>query len=407
MRVIILFIAIIGCTLSASAKSIKIESFDPSPFDQTASVYQKLDNNGIPCSLIKIPVSDGIDKISFEGNIIETNNDGSEIYAYFTAGTKQIVVKISGFPPLRIVFSDYGVYRLFSKQVYNLALSIDSGSSKNPPSTPIRIHDMLDNSDSDPIDDMVEKANQLYADGKIAKAIPLLEKAAELGHTEALLSLGLLYENGVGSEKNWILKPNKYIAFNKVQNSAQQGYTPAQKVLSRYYLTGIGISPDKERAEIWKNIYNLNINDETNSSDDTDKTFTFAELMPEYPGGEKQMYHDLSLNTKYPTIAVENNIQGKIILNFIIEKDGSISDIQIAHSIKIPPYRAKIDGEDMNTYNQNVMNYNNWTSEAVRALEDASIVAVKGLKKFYPGKMNGVPVRVHYTIPISFKLQGA
>ncbi len=406
MRVIILFITIIGCALSASAKSITVESFNPSPFDQTASIYQKLDNNGIPCSLIKIPVLNGIAEVSFEGNIIETNNDGSEIYAYFTAGTKQIVVKISGFPPLRIVFSDYGVYRLFSKQVYNLSLKIDSGTSNNPPSKSIRIHDLLDNSDSDPIDDMVEKANQLYAGGKIAKAIPLLEKAAELGHTEALLSLGLLYENGVGSKDNWTLKPNKYIAFKKVQNSAQQGYMPAQKVLSRYYLTGIGISPDKERAEIWNNIYNKNIKDESNSYDDTIQPFTSVELMPEYPGGEKQLYHDLSLNTKYPRIAAENNMQGKIILEFVIEKDGSISDIQIARSIKIPPYRAKEESEDINTYNQNVMDYNKWTSEAVRAMEDASIDAVKGLKKFYPGKMNGVPVRVHYNLPISFKLQG-
>lgn len=404
MRVIILFIAIIGCTLSASAKSIKIESFNPSPFDLTASVYQKLDNNGIPCSLIKIPVLDGITEISFEGNIIETNNDGSEIYAYFTAGTKQIVVKISGFPPLRIVFSDYGVYRLFSKQVYNLSLSIDLGSSKNPLSTPTRIHDILDNSDFDPIDDMVEKANQLYADGKISEAIPLLEKAAELGHTEALLSLGLLYENGVGSKDNWILKPNKYIAFKQVQNAAQQGYTPAQKVLSRYYLTGIGISPDKGRAEVWKDIYNLNINDESNSSDNTNQAFTCAELMPEYPGGEKQLFHDLNLNLDYPAIAAEENMQGTIILKFVVEKDGSISNIQIVRSIKIPPYRAKLDSEDLNTYNQDVMDYNNRAHEVVRALENAGIDAVKGLKKFYPGKENGVPVRVHYTLPITFKL---
>ncbi len=404
MRVIILFITIIGCTLSASAKSIKIKSFNPSPFDQTASIYQKLDNNGIPCSLIKIPVSDEIAEVSFEGNIIETNNDGSEIYAYFTAGTKQIVVKISGFPPLRIVFSDYGVYRLFSKQVYNLSLSIDTASSNNTPSTPIRIHDMLDNSDSDPIDDMVEKANQLYADGKKANAIPLLEKAAELGHAEALLSLGLLYENGVKSKGKWVLKPDEQTAFTMVQNSAQQGYTPAQKVLSRYYLTGIGLSPDKKQAENWKALYNNSISDESNLSDDN-KPFITVELSPEYPGGEKQLYHDLSVNLLYPNIAAENNIQGKIILTFVIEKDGSISNINILRSIKIPPYRAKADGEDANTYNHEVTYYNNCTSEAVRALEKAGIEAVKRLKKFYPGKNNGVPVRVHYTMPVNFKLQ--
>jgi len=392
---IITIILIIGNAFELPAKSLKVESFSPSPFDLTASTNQKLDNNDIPCALIKIPISDRLKDLSFEGNIIEQRNDGSEIFAYISAGTKQIIIKSKGFPPLRLVFSDFGVYRLISKQVYNLSLQIASAydtpaTSSAPELT--SIHDLLDNSQGDPIDEIVANANKLYAEGKQEDALPLLIKAAELGHTEALLSLGLLYEKGIGTKNNWVLKPNTSKAFINVQNSAQQGYAPAQKVLYRYYLTGIGVDANKELAEVWKRIYDIGT-----GLVDENQVFTTVELAPEYPGGEKQLLKDLSDRVIYPVAAAEIGIQGRIFLKFVVKKDGTIGEIEILKSSCYHMVSKNVDGSIV------------WEKETIpggnKDLEDAAIEAVRALNNFYPGKMNGLPVNVWYTIPITFKLQ--
>ncbi|MDE6317852.1 MAG: energy transducer TonB, partial [Muribaculaceae bacterium] len=77
----------------------------------------------------------------------------------------------------------------------------------------------------------------------------------------------------------------------------------------------------------------------------------------------------------YPTMAMENNVQGRVVVQFVVTKDGSIGEVKVA--------RGKDPDLD---------------KEAVRV--------VKTLPKFIPGKMNGQAVNVWYTLPINFKLQG-
>lgn len=100
--------------------------------------------------------------------------------------------------------------------------------------------------------------------------------------------------------------------------------------------------------------------------------FIVAEDMPEFPGKDLQGW--LKKNVKYPMIAQENNISGKVFVKFVIEKDGSITDVQILRSVE-----ASLD------------------KEAVRV--------VKAMPKWKPGKQRGKPVRVSYTIPINFQLR--
>lgn len=310
-------IIFIGHSVTLSAKSLKVATFSPSPFDLSASTNQKLDNNGIPCALIKIPISDRIKNVSFEGNIIEQINDGSEILAYITAGTKQIIIKSEGFPPLRLVFSDFGVYRLFSKQVYNLSLQISATSDTSTASSShelTSIHDLLENSQGDNFDEIVAEANKLYAECKPEDALPLLKKAAGLGHPEALLSLGLLYEKGIGINDNWLLEPDEFLAFKNVQNAAHQGYAPAQKVLSRYYFTGMGVDENNDLGDLWKRNYDNNVGNLD------DKIFTSVEIPPEYPGGEKQLLKDVYNGLIYPSSAQENGTQGHVKVRFVVKK---------------------------------------------------------------------------------------
>jgi len=101
---------------------------------------------------------------------------------------------------------------------------------------------------------------------------------------------------------------------------------------------------------------------------------TIVELMPAFNGGEEAMYQFLSENIKYPQVAKETGIQGTVIVKFVVEKDGSISDVQLLKTIG--------GGCD---------------EEAVRV--------VKAMPKWKVGKQNGEPVRVYFTLPIRFTLQ--
>ena len=108
---------------------------------------------------------------------------------------------------------------------------------------------------------------------------------------------------------------------------------------------------------------------------DENKVFTAVEQMPAFPGGEAALMKWISDHIRYPSIAQENNIQGRVTVQFVVTKNGSIGEVKVVRS-KDP---------DLD-------------KEAVRV--------VKSLPKFQPGKMNGQPVNVWYTLPINFKLQG-
>ena len=102
--------------------------------------------------------------------------------------------------------------------------------------------------------------------------------------------------------------------------------------------------------------------------------FQIVEEMPEYPGGEKKLLEYVGKSVKYPQIARESGIQGRVFVNFVIEPDGSVSNVKVLRGIG--------GGCD---------------EEAVRV--------IKSMAKWKPGKQRGKAVRVSYTLPVNFKLQ--
>ena len=106
---------------------------------------------------------------------------------------------------------------------------------------------------------------------------------------------------------------------------------------------------------------------------DEDEIFQVVEQMPEFPGGMEALLKYLGQNIKYPTMAQENGIQGKSIIEFVVNKDGSIVDPKVVKSLD--PSCDK---------------------EAMRV--------IKAMPKWTPGKQRGKPVRVKYTVPVSFRL---
>jgi len=104
------------------------------------------------------------------------------------------------------------------------------------------------------------------------------------------------------------------------------------------------------------------------------EVFVIVEDMPEFPGGELALRQWIANNIKYPVIAAENGIQGKVYVQFVVDRDGGISNARIARGVD-----ASLD------------------QEALRV--------VNSLPKWKPGMQRGKPVRVSYTVPINFQLQ--
>ena len=105
-----------------------------------------------------------------------------------------------------------------------------------------------------------------------------------------------------------------------------------------------------------------------------EKVFDVVEQMPDFPGGMSALMTYLSKHIKYPVVAEENGIQGRVIVTFVVEKDGSITDVQVIKSVD-----PSLD------------------KEAKRV--------VSTMPKWIPGKQNGSAVRVKYTLPVTFRLQ--
>lgn len=105
-----------------------------------------------------------------------------------------------------------------------------------------------------------------------------------------------------------------------------------------------------------------------------DKVFTIVEKMPEFPGGQLALRNFIARSIKYPVTAQEKGIQGKVFVNFVVEKDGSVGNLKIARGVS-----PELDKEALRVVGQ--------------------------LPKWTPGYQKGEPVRVAFTMPINFALQ--
>jgi protein TonB len=102
--------------------------------------------------------------------------------------------------------------------------------------------------------------------------------------------------------------------------------------------------------------------------------YNVVEQMPEFPGGEEALRKFLSNNVKYPAIAAENGVQGKVFVNFVVDRTGNISNVKVVRGVD-------------------------------PAVDKEAIRVVKSMPKWIPGRQNGETVRVSFTVPINFVLQ--
>ncbi|WP_315565319.1 TonB family protein [Hoylesella pleuritidis] len=103
------------------------------------------------------------------------------------------------------------------------------------------------------------------------------------------------------------------------------------------------------------------------------KVFDMVEEMPSFPGGQAALMQFLQSNTHYPAVAQENGVQGRVTVSFVVEKDGSITDVQVARS-------------------------------ADPSLDKEAVRVVKSMPRWTPGRQNGSTVRVKFNVPVTFRL---
>ena len=108
--------------------------------------------------------------------------------------------------------------------------------------------------------------------------------------------------------------------------------------------------------------------------EDDQVIFQVVETMPTFPGGDQALFKFLSDNIRYPVIAQENGIQGRVICQFVVNRDGSIVDVEVVRSVD-------------------------------PSLDREAIRVIRSMPNWKPGMQRGKAVRVKYTLPVNFRLQ--
>jgi protein TonB len=175
-------------------------------------------------------------------------------------------------------------------------------------------------------------------------------------------------------EEEQVMSSEKFTAYEMDDEVKPEEVTKTQDEMAQS-TTAVGafnVEGQEEAEHVLK--VNEKIVDEIPEAVEDTKVFEVVEQMPQYPGGDAALMQYLSSHIKYPVIAEENGIQGRVVCTFVVEKDGSITDVRVVKSVD-----PSLD------------------KEAVRV--------IKSMPKWIPGKQNGSAVRVKYTVPVTFRLQ--
>ena len=112
-------------------------------------------------------------------------------------------------------------------------------------------------------------------------------------------------------------------------------------------------------------------------TDSVEEEVIFIEVnpMPEFPGGQKALFDYLKFNTRYPKQAYRKGIEGRVVCQFVVKKDGKISNVKVVRS-----------GGD-------------------KSLDREAVRVIRSMPKWKPGKYQGKPVSVKYSVPVTFRLK--
>lgn len=275
------------------AQKYRVVSFEIAPNDLSAKTNPRLDNNGIPCALIKIPINDAIDSV--QGNVVgEVERIGLETNLYMTDGSKELKLIFANHLPIHILFKDYKIDGLHQSTTYLLKLSeTDSETSIEPIVLGERAFEDNDYETAMKIfKEVADDPTAQYFIGKMycfglgvdvdySEALRWAKKSADAGNPRGQNLLGVVYLNGFGNDSNpnealqlfklsaengdaigqlnlanayysgKYIKQDYYEAYKWYKLSAEQGNAQSQACLGNMYLYGIGTSQNEKESFKW------------------------------------------------------------------------------------------------------------------------------------------------------------
>lgn len=229
---------------------------------------------------------------------------------------------------------------------------------------------------------MYENGNGVEQD--YSKAFEWYMKAAQKNSSRAQNSVAFFYDEGIGVDQSFVEAAKWY------QKAADNNNGPAQYNLADMYANGIGVETDYDKAlELYRKAMVNGVKEASNeitkvnakkasallrADENSEPIYVTSTEMPEFPGGNEAFLLYLNKSIVYPALARERGIEGRVVVTFVIRKDGTITDIWVARSVS-----PELD------------------NEAVR------VISV--MPNWKPGTINGEPVNVRYSIPVNFRLK--
>ena len=143
---------------------------------------------------------------------------------------------------------------------------------------------------------------------------------------------------------------------------------------------------------------------EVYDDDDDDPVFEVTEEPAQYPGGQAALMQYLAQNIRYPKISAENGVQGRVIVQFVVEKDGSLSNFAVVKKSGDTITKNAQSGITVNALGS-ATEESKVPQEAFDALNAEAVRVLREMPKWIPAKQRGQEVRMRYTLPITFRLQ--
>ena len=349
----------------SEAQELEIQSFKLSLNDIIAKNDQRKDYNGSNCALVKIQMVDDIDRI--EGNIIgEIVDRGVEKWIYLSQGTKEFRVFPKKHLPISIISFDYGIQELESNRIYVLRLNDNSGFKRNedlPASSQTN-----QESPGSIINDVTEQPTTTFDVGGLIVSCPRTNGAE-------------IVIDGMPVKKKrertyWIgqLKKGKHTI-----TLSKKGFLE--------YSVKVEVIPG-DTVETW--FPQLKPEDTA----EPNHIYEFADIQPSFPNGKKSFIEYLKNNIIYPEIADDNYVDGLVDASFVVEKDGSITDV-IINQIQTTIVRGLL--AEKNTYKQDDI-----SKKCSESFKETVLTSLQKMPKWSAAMRNSEPVRFRYYISVLF-----
>ena len=313
-----------------------------------------------------IPIKDAVVKAKKTGTIITTGVDGLFTMRFPIEGDDVIVAK-EGLATFNFFFP------------YNCNIAVVLGPEN---STWIYKYDYI--KQMEPTAKTYYEAGQKFLNGDADNAPDLMKayacffRAANMEHSAAYYQLGKIYDDGIGVTQD-------YAAAIKWYKEAKEA--KADTRLGVMYLEGTGVKPDTlvansyflsaaargDSLEARKYLEEIKKNPPSYKGTAEDRVFEVVEENAEFPGGQQACYEWLRKHMSYPKEAQEKGIQGRVIVRFVVNKDGRIVDVEIVRS----PHPS---------------------------LSTAAVSLIRSMPRWKPATQFGKPVRSKFSIPLKYGL---